>query len=97
MPGGVVKNQGQKIELQDLVEALGQFMEKRRQVALLRNHFADFEQCFELPPGLFDRSGGMFPNQGIERFLHKSEDSIRFRRVTTGAIGTSRAVRFRIQ
>ena len=48
---GVVKNQAEKIELQDGVEALGEFVEEGFEVVLLGNGFADFQQSFELPVG----------------------------------------------
>jgi len=50
--GGIMENQAEKIELQNGVEAVGEFVEKELEVALLGDCFADFEQGFELAHGL---------------------------------------------
>jgi hypothetical protein len=50
--GRIVKNQAEEIELQDSVEAIGKFVEKELEVALLGNRFGNFEQGLELPHGL---------------------------------------------
>jgi hypothetical protein len=46
--GGIVEDQSQKIELQNGVEALGELVEERFEIALLGYRFADFEERFEL-------------------------------------------------
>jgi hypothetical protein len=50
--GRIVKDQAEKIELQDGMEAIGKFVEKELEVALLGNRFGNFEQGLELPHGL---------------------------------------------
>jgi hypothetical protein len=50
--GGIVKNQAEKIELQDGVESIGKLVEEELEVALLGDCFADFEESLELPHGL---------------------------------------------
>ncbi len=44
-----MKNQAEKIELQDGVEAIGKLVEEELEVALLGNRFADFKEGLELP------------------------------------------------
>ena len=65
----VVKNEGEEIEVDDGMEAAGKVVEKRGKIALLRDGFADFEQGFELAPGVFKRRG--------ERRFRRRDDVVR--------------------
>ncbi len=47
---GVMQNQSEEVELHDPVQALGKFVEKRWQVALLGDGFADLQQSLQLAP-----------------------------------------------
>ncbi len=54
---GVVKRERQKVEVDHGMQTFGKVVEKRGQIALLRDGFADFQQGFELAPGMIDRRG----------------------------------------
>lgn len=53
--GRVVQSEGEEIEFDDGVEALGEIVEKCAKIALLGDDLADFEQGFKLAPGVFER------------------------------------------
>ena len=57
--GGVVEHEGEEIELQNGVKALGEFVEEAGELALLGDGFADFEKRFELPAGVFEAGGSL--------------------------------------
>ena len=82
--GGIVQNQGEKIELQDGVKAFGKFVKQGFEVALLRDSFADFEKRFKLPARMFQARGGRSDACDFLRVLHEFQNSIRFGGVTTG-------------
>jgi hypothetical protein len=53
--GGLVKDQSQKVESEDAVEALSEIVEESFEVALLGDGFGDFEEGFHLAGGVIDR------------------------------------------
>jgi hypothetical protein len=50
-----MEHKGEKIEVHNAMEALGKVVEERREIAVLSDGFAHFEQGFELTPGVFER------------------------------------------
>ena len=50
---GIMENESEEVEVHDGVEALGEIVKKRGQIAMLGDGLADFEQGFELTPGVF--------------------------------------------
>jgi len=93
--GGVVQDESEKIKLQNVVEALGEFVEKAVEVALLRDGFADLEKRFELPAGALQSGGGRGAGGNFLRVVHENENNIRFGEVTTGVKGGTRRRRRR--
>jgi len=89
---GVVKNQAEKIELQDGMEAFGKFVKERLRIVLLRDGFADFQQGLELPAGRIERRGGTRFGRRILRFRHENENSTRFGGVTRKCHGVSQII-----
>ena len=85
--GGIVQHEGEKIELQNGVEAFRELVEEGLEVALLRDGFADFEKRFELPPRIFEAMGGLVDEWNFLRVLHEIENSTRFGDVTTERVG----------
>ena len=77
--GGVVKDEGKEIEIDDRMEAAGEVVEQRGEIALLGDSFADFEQGFELTPGMFKRGG--------ERHFRRGDDGIRHRKQDNTGVG----------
>src|SRR5260370_4550165 len=65
----VVKNEGEKVEVDNGMEAAGKVVEQRGEIALLGDGLADFEQGFELMPGVLEG--------GRERHFRRGEDGIR--------------------
>ena len=59
---GVVKRQGEEIEIDDGVETLGEIVKEFGEVTLLRDGFADFEKGFELAAGVL--VGGVGASRG---------------------------------
>ena len=83
--GGVVKDEGEEIEVDDGMEAAGKVVEKRGKIALLGDSLADFEQGFELTPGMFKRGGERQFRRGDDGFRHRKEDNIWVGGGSTGA------------
>jgi hypothetical protein len=54
-------------------------VEKRGKIALLRDGLADFEQGFELTPGVFERGG--------KRHFRRRNDGVRHRRQDNTRVG----------
>jgi hypothetical protein len=50
---GIVENEGEEVEIDDGVQALGKVVEQRAKIALPSDGLADFEQGFKLTPGVF--------------------------------------------
>ena len=73
---GIVENEGEEVEVHDGVEALGEVVEKRGEVALLGNGLADFEQGFELTPGVLQRRGEGDFGRRNDRIRHRWQDNI---------------------
>jgi hypothetical protein len=73
---GVVKDERKEIEVDDRVEAASEVVEQRGEVALLGDGLADFEQGFELTPGVFERRGDGDFGRGNDRFRHRRQDNI---------------------
>jgi hypothetical protein len=57
-----MERQGEEIEIDDGVEALGEIVEEFREIALLLDGFADFEKGFELAAGVL--VGGVGASRG---------------------------------
>ena len=76
---GVVENEGEEVEVDDAVETLGEVVEKRGEIALLGDGLADFEQGFELTPGVFER--------GRERHFRRRNDGVRHTRQHNTRVG----------
>ena len=80
---GIVEHQREEIERQHVMETIGEIMEKRFQVVLLGNRFADRKQRFKLSSGAAQwRKIVQFPERFPE-VRHKAENSTRFGEVTT--------------
>src|SRR5258708_534881 len=72
---GVMENEGEKVEVDDGMETLGEVVEKRGQVALLGDGLANFEQGFKLTPGVFKPGGnGQFGGRN-EVFRNEKQDT----------------------
>ena len=54
---GIVEDESEEVEFDDGVQAAGEVVEKRGKIALLGDGFADFEQGFELTPGMLEGRG----------------------------------------
>jgi len=76
-----VKNEAEKIELQDGVEAHGEFVEEGLEIVLLRNCLADFQQGLELPAGRIEGRRRTRCSGRILRFRHKT-------RIASGLAGS---------
>jgi hypothetical protein len=76
---GIVENESEEVEVHDRVEAFGKVVEKRGKVALLGDGLADFEQGFELTPGVLEGRG--------EGDFGRGNDGIRHRRQDTTGVG----------
>src|SRR5229473_1627787 len=72
---GVVENESEKVEVDDGVETLGEVVEKRGKVALLGNGLANFEQSFELTPGVFERRAGRHFRRRNDGVRHTRQDN----------------------
>src|SRR5579883_1573643 len=76
--GRVVKNHAEKIELENGVEAIGELVKQRLQIALLGDHLAEIEEGLKLPSGLCaGRRRSDFRGR-YWRLRHKWENSIGF-------------------
>jgi len=64
----IVEDEGQKIEVDDGAQAVRKIVKQRGEIALLGDGLADFEQGFELTPGVFERGG--------ERHFRRGDDGI---------------------
>ena len=74
---GVVKDKAEEVEVNDGVEARGEVVEKRGKIALLGDGLADFEQGFELAPGVFERGGESHFRRRNDGVRHTRQDSTR--------------------
>ena len=70
-----MKNQSEEIEVDNGVESAGKVVEKRREIALLGDGFADFEQSFELTPGVFERRSEYHFRRRDDGFRHRKQDN----------------------
>ena len=77
--GRLVKDEREEVEVDDGVKARGKIVEKRGEIALLGDSLADFEQGFELTPGVFKRGG--------ERHFRRRDDGIRHSRQDNTRVG----------
>ena len=66
-------------DLDDRMEPASKVVEQRGEIALLGDGLADFEQGFELTPGVFERGG--------ERHFRRGDDGIRHRRQDNTRVG----------
>jgi hypothetical protein len=74
--GGVVKDEREEVEVDNGMEAAGKVVEKRGEIALLGDSLADFEQGFELTPGVFERGGKRHFRRGDDGIRHRRQDNI---------------------
>ena len=79
----IVENEGEEVEVNDGVQARGEVVEKRGEIALLGDGLADFEQGFKLTPGVFERGGERHFRRGDDRIRHRRQDNIRVGRGST--------------
>jgi hypothetical protein len=70
-----MKNESEEIEVNHGVEAAGKVVEKRREIALLGDDLADFEQGFELTPGVFKRRSEYDFRRRDDGFRHRKQDN----------------------
>jgi len=74
--GGVMKDEREKIEVDDGMESASEIVEKRGEIALLGDGLADFEQGFELAPGVFERGGKRHFRRRDDGIRHSRQDNI---------------------
>src|SRR6266550_2250823 len=74
---GVVQDEGQKIEFDDGAQAVRKIVKQRWKIALLGDGLADFEQGFELTPGVFERGGERHFRRGDDGIRHRKQDNTR--------------------
>src|SRR5207245_9203371 len=79
VPDGIVENKTKEVEFDDRMEPASKVVEKRGEIALLSDGLADFEQGFELTPGVFERGG--------KRHFRRRDDGIRHRRQDSTRVG----------
>jgi len=79
VPDGIVENESKEVELDNGMKAPGKVVEKGGKIALLRDGLADFEQGFELTPGVFERGG--------ESHFRRRNDGVRHRRQDNTRVG----------
>jgi hypothetical protein len=90
---GVVKDEGEKVKIDDGVKTFGEVVKKSGEVAMLGDGFRHFEQGFELTPGLFKRRRGSRFWWGDSRIRHRSQNSIGVGGGSTKGAGGGRARR----
>jgi len=74
---GIVEDERQEIEIDDGAQAVRKIVEQRGQIALLGDSLADFEQGFELTPGVFERGGKSHFRRRDDGIRHRKEDNTR--------------------
>ena len=74
---GIVEGEGEEVEFDDGMKALGEVVEKRGEIALLGDDFADFEQGFELAPGVFERRSRGRCRRRNDVVRHSRQDNTR--------------------
>ena len=74
---GIVQDEGEEVELDDGVQALGEVVEQRWEIALLGDGLADFQQGFKLTPGVFQRGGERHFRRRNDGVRHSRQDIIR--------------------
>lgn len=84
---GVVKDEGEKVKIDDAMKTFSKVVKKSVEVAMLGDGFRDFEQSFELTPGLFKRRSGSRFGRGDSRIRHRSQNSIGVGRGSTKGPG----------
>src|SRR5713101_9352735 len=89
---GVVQDECEEIEVNDGVQARGEVVEKSGKVALLGNGLADFEQGFELAPGVFERRGERRFRRRNDVVRHKQQNSTRAGEGSTEGVAGSQFV-----
>jgi hypothetical protein len=88
---GIVKDEGEKVKIDDAVKTLGKVVKKSVEVAMLGDGFRHLEQGFELTPGLFKRRRGSRFGWGDSRIRHRSQNSIGVGGGSTKGPGRGRA------
>ena len=79
-----MKDERKEIEVDDGMEAAGKVVEKRGKITLLRDGLADFEQGFELTPGVFERGGKRHFRRRNDGVRHRRQDNTRVGEGSTG-------------
>ncbi len=74
---GIVENEGEEVEVDHGVQALGEVVEQRGQIALLGDGLANFQQGFKLTPGVFQRGGERHFRRRNNRVRHRRQDNTR--------------------
>jgi len=80
---GIVKDTSKEVELDDGMKAAGKVVEKRGEIALLGDGLTDFEQGFELTPGMLKRRGEGDFGRGDDGIRHRGQDNTRVGRGST--------------
>jgi hypothetical protein len=89
---GIVEHEGEEVEVDDGVQALGKVVEKRGEIALLGDGLADFQQGFELTPGVFQRGGERHFRRRNNGVRHTRQDNTRIGEGSTCAMRNNRYV-----
>jgi Bacterial CdiA-CT RNAse A domain len=80
---GVMQDKNQKIEWQDGVQPLGEFVEQGFQIALLRNGFTHHKKRFKLTARLFEARSVRGNDRSVLPIQHEIQNSTRFAGLTT--------------
>jgi hypothetical protein len=73
---GIVEDEREEIELQDNMEAFGEFVKEGLKVALLRNGLSDLKERLDLPARVIERRSGSGLVRKISGIRHEIENSI---------------------
>jgi len=74
---GIMEDERQEIEINDGAQAVRKIVEQRGKIALLGDGLADFEQGFELTPGVLERGGKRHFRRGDDGIRHRKQDNTR--------------------
>jgi hypothetical protein len=88
VPRRIVKDETEEVEFDNQVEARGKVVEKRGKIALLGDGLADFQQGFELTPGVFERGGEHHFRRRNDGVRHTRQDNTRVGAGSTAGVPT---------
>src|SRR5437879_2661456 len=74
---GIVENKTKEVEFDNRMKPAGKVVKKCGEIALLGDGLANFEQGFELTPGVFERGGKRHFRRRDDRIRHTWQDSTR--------------------